>query len=161
MIILAIDPGVERLGIAILTKKKDAIIACEMSSTIITPKISFQSERIGLIYNEISIICTKFRPNQIVLERLFFAKNVKTAVAVAQVQGIIYLLAHQLKLEVTEITPNEIKSAVTGYGGADKIAMKKMIDLQIILPPKVRLDDEYDAIACGFAFLLSFPQRQK
>lgn len=154
MIILAIDPGVERLGIAILTKKKDGRIACEMSNTIITPKVSSQSARIGLIYKEISVICTKFRPNQIVIERLFFAKNVKTAVAVAQVQGIIYLLGNQLKLEITEITPNEIKSAVTGYGGADKIAIKKMIDLQILLPPKKRFDDEYDAIACGFACLL-------
>jgi len=161
MIILSIDPGVERLGVAILTKKKDAIIACEMSDTIITHKLSSQSARIGLIYRKISVICNKFRPNQIVLERLFFAKNVKTAVAVAQVQGIIYLLAHELKLSVTEITPNEIKSAVTGYGGADKIAMKKMIDLQIKLPKKERLDDEYDAIACGFAFLLSFPRRPK
>ncbi|PIV08002.1 hypothetical protein COS52_05005 [Candidatus Roizmanbacteria bacterium CG03_land_8_20_14_0_80_39_12] len=154
MIILAIDPGVERLGVAILTKKKHAIITCEMSDTIITPKLSSQSARIGLIYRKISAICTKFRPNQIVLERVFFAKNVKTAVAVAQVQGIIYLLGHKLKLEVTEITPNELKSAVTGYGGADKIAIKKMVDLQIKLQRKKRLDDEYDAIACGFAYLL-------
>lgn len=153
MIILAIDPGVERLGIAILTKK-DAKIACKMSDTIITTKHLSQSERIGLIFAEINRICKKYRPNQIVLERLFFAKNVKTAVAVAQVQGVIYLLAHKLKLSVTEITPNEIKASITGYGGADKIAMKKMIDLQIILPPKKRLDDEYDAIACGFVYLL-------
>lgn len=155
MIILAIDPGVERLGVAILTKKKDGRIACEMSSTIITPKSSSQSERIGLIYKEINGICTKFRPNQIVLERLFFAKNVKTAIAVAQVQGVIHLLGSQLGISVEEIAPNTIKSAVTGYGQADKTAIKKMIDLQIVLPKKKRLDDEYDAIGCGFAFLLS------
>lgn len=157
MIILAIDPGVERLGIAILTKKKDGKIACEMSDTIITPKLSSQSERIGLIYNEISIICTKFRPNQIVLERLFFAKNVKTAISVAQVQGVIHLLGNQLGIGVAEIAPNAIKSAVTGYGMADKRAVKKMIDLQVILTSKKRLDDEYDAIACGFAYILNLP----
>lgn len=153
MIILSIDPGVERLGIAILTKK-DARIACEMSDTIITPKNLSQRERIGMIYEQVEQICERFRPNQIVIERLFFAKNVKTAIAVAQVQGVLYLLAHKLNLAVTEITPNEIKSAVAGYGGADKIAVKKMIELQIKLPQKKRLDDEYDAIACGFAFLL-------
>ena len=154
MIILAIDPGVERLGIAILTKK-DAIIACEMSDTIITSKDLSHTERIGEIFSEVNKVCIKFRPNQIVLERLFFAKNVKTAIAVAQVQGIIHLLGCQLGIPVTEIAPNAIKSAVTGYGMADKRAIKKMIDLQVILSKKKRLDDEYDAIACGFAFILN------
>lgn len=155
MIILSIDPGVERLGIAILTKKKDATIACIMSDTIITSKGLTQSHRIGRIFEEISRICQKFRPNQIVLERLFFAKNVKTAISVAQVQGIIYLVGYQLNIKVSEIAPNAIKSAVTGYGNADKKAVKKMIDLQLILPKKKRLDDEYDAIACGYAHLLN------
>jgi crossover junction endodeoxyribonuclease RuvC len=154
MIILSIDPGVERLGAAVLTKKKDGGIACEMSDTIITPKASSQSERIGLIYKEITHICAKFRPNQIVIEQLFFSKNVKTAISVAQVQGVIHLLGSKLKIPVYEIAPNTIKSAVTGYGRADKSAIKKMIDLQMKLPQKKRLDDEYDAIACGFAYLI-------
>ena len=161
MIILAVDPGVERLGIAILTKKKDGQIACEMSDTITTPKSIVHRDRVGHIFSEIRKICKKYRPNQIVFERLFFAKNVKTAIAVAQVQGVIYLLGHQMKLEVAEIAPNAIKAAVTGYGNADKIAIKKMIDLQVLLPRKKRLDDEYDAIACGYAFLLSFPRRRE
>ena len=155
MIILSIDPGVERLGIAILTKN-DVKIACKISNTIITPKNLSQRERIGLIFDEVNKICQKYRPNQIVLERIFFAKNAKTALSVAQVQGVIYLLGNQLNIDVTEIAPNAIKAAVTGYGSADKQAIKKMIDLQVILPRKKRLDDEYDAIACGYAFLLSW-----
>lgn len=154
MIILAIDPGVERLGVAIL-EKKDATIACKISTTIITSKKNAQKDRIGLIHNEIIKICNKYRPNQIVLERLFFAKNVKTAISVAQVQGVVYLVGFQRGIEVTELAPNAIKAAVTGYGSADKIAMKKMVDLQVALPKKRRLDDEYDAIACGYAFLLT------
>ena len=153
MIILAVDPGVERLGVAIL-KKKDASIACEMSDTIITSKDLNQKDRIGLIFAELKRICEKYRPNQIVLERLFFAKNAKTAITVAQVQGVVYLLGYQMNLEVTEIFPNTIKSAVTGYGNADKKAVKKMIDLQVLLSKRKRLDDEYDAIACGYAYLL-------
>lgn len=155
MIILAIDPGVERLGIAILTKKKDVTVACIMSDTITTAKNLTQTERIGRIFIEVNRICQKYRPEQIVIERLFFAKNAKTAIAVAQVQGIIHLLGHEMGIEVTEIAPNAIKSAVTGYGNADKKAIKKMIDLQVVLSKKKRLDDEYDAIACGFAYLLS------
>jgi len=158
MTILSIDPGVERLGIAILTKKKDASIACKISDTIITSKALSHTDRIGEIYASLSELCKKYRPNQIAMERLFFAKNVKTAIAVAQVQGVIHLLGHQLGIPVTELAPNAIKSAVTGYGKADKIAIKKMIDLQVILPKKKRLDDEYDAIACGYTFLLSLPQ---
>ncbi|MFH0773149.1 MAG: crossover junction endodeoxyribonuclease RuvC [bacterium] len=155
MIILAIDPGVERLGVAILTKN-DASIACVMSDTIVTAKELTQSERVGIIFTKLKEICQKQRPNQIVLERLFFAKNVKTAIIVAQVQGIIHLLGYQMSIGVAEIAPNAIKSAVTGYGNADKKAIKKMIDLQVILPKKKRLDDEYDAIACGYAFLLAY-----
>lgn len=154
MIILSIDPGVERLGIAILTKI-DAIIACKMSDTITTPKTMSHSERIGFLHNSIKDICHTFRPDQIVMERLFFSKNVKTAIAVAQVQGIVHLIGYMTDLPVTEIAPNVIKSAVTGYGNADKKAVKKMVDLQIKLPPKKRFDDEYDAIACGFAYLLA------
>lgn len=154
MIILAIDPGVERLGIAILIKKKDGSIVCEMSDTIVTEKNLSQTERVGKIFTEVNKICQKLRPEQIVLERLFFAKNVKTAIAVAQVQGVIHLLGHQMGINVSEIAPNAIKAAVTGYGTADKQGIKKMIDLQMILPKRKRLDDEYDAIACGFAYLL-------
>ena len=154
MIILAIDPGVERLGIAILSKI-DGRVACKMSDTITTEKNLVQRDRIGSIFTEINKVCRNFRPDQIVLERLFFAKNVKTAITVAQVQGIIYLIGYQLNIEVAEIAPNAIKSAVTGYGMADKKAVKKMIDLQVILPKKKRLDDEYDAIACGYAYLLT------
>jgi crossover junction endodeoxyribonuclease RuvC len=153
MIILSIDPGVERLGIAILTKK-DATIACKMSDTLTTPKTIAHSERIGFLYSSIKDICRTFRPDQIVLERLFFSKNVKTAISVAQVQGVIHLIGYENGIPVSEVTPNMIKSAVTGYGSADKKAVKKMIDLQIKLPPRRRLDDEYDAIACGFAYLL-------
>lgn len=155
MIILAIDPGVERLGVAILKKKDDATVICTMSDTIITQKGLSQTSRIGSIFVEISKICQKYRPNQIVLERLFFAKNVKTAISVAQVQGVVHLLGYQMKIQVAEIAPNAIKAAVTGYGMADKVAIKKMIDMQVKLSKKKRLDDEYDAIACGYAFLLT------
>ena len=157
MIILSIDPGVERLGVAIL-EKKSSRISCKMSNTITTFKKCSQRDRIGDIFSELIKIHKEFKPNQIVFERLFFAKNAKTAISVAQVQGAIYLLGYKMNISVEELFPNTIKSSVTGYGNADKQAIKKMIDLQIILPIKKRLDDEYDAIACGYAYLLSLPQ---
>ena len=153
MIILSIDPGVERLGVAVLTKH-DGKIAYQMSDTLVTSKKLTQQERINMLFVGLKKLCEQYSPNQIVFEKIFFAKNVNTAIAVAQVQGIIYLLGTQFNCNVSESFPNEIKSAVTGYGNADKKAIKKMIDLQIELPKKKRLDDEYDAIACGYAFLV-------
>jgi crossover junction endodeoxyribonuclease RuvC len=79
---------------------------------------------------------------------------VTTAIAVAQVQGIVYLTAFQNSIPAFEIAPNTIKSVVTGYGQADKKAIQKMVEMQLALPKKKRLDDEYDAIACGYAHLL-------
>lgn len=153
MIVLAIDPGVERFGFAVLEKTQNTIRYI-FSGIIVTKKTLTHTRRLGQIYTDLTPILAKYRPKQIVLERLFFSKNVTTALAVAQAQGIVYLLAHQNDIAVTEIAPNTIKSVVTGYGGADKKAIQKMIELQLDVPKKKRFDDEYDAIACGYAYLL-------
>lgn len=153
MIVLAIDPGVERFGFAVLEKTHNTIRYIH-SGIIVTKKTLTHTRRLGQIYTDLTPLFAKYRPKQIVLERLFFSKNVTTALAVAQAQGIVYLLAHQNDIAVTEIAPNTIKSVVTGYGGADKKAIQKMIELQLDVPKKKRFDDEYDAIACGYAYLL-------
>lgn len=153
MIVLAIDPGVERFGFAVLEKTHNTIRYI-YSGIIVTKKTLTHTRRLGQIYTDLTPLFAKYRPKQIVLERLFFSKNVTTALAVAQAQGIVYLLAHQNDIAVTEIAPNTIKSVVTGYGGADKKAIQKMIELQLDVPKKKRFDDEYDAIACGYAYLL-------
>lgn len=153
MIVLAIDPGVERFGFAVLEKTQNTIRYI-FSGIIVTKKTLTHTRRLGQIYTELGPLLTKYRPKQIVLERLFFSKNVTTALAVAQAQGIVYLLAHQHDIAVVEIAPNTIKSIVTGYGSADKKAVQKMIELQLSIPEGKRYDDEYDAIACGYAQLL-------
>jgi len=153
MIVLAIDPGVERFGFAVLEKVSNSIRYIA-SDIIVTKKTMPHVKRVGQIYSELSPLVKKYRPKQIVFECLFFSKNVKTAIAVAQVQGIVYLTASQNTIPAIEIAPNTIKSVVTGYGQADKKAVQKMIDLQFTLPKKKRFDDEYDAIACGYAYLL-------
>lgn len=154
MIVLAIDPGVERFGFAVLEKTQNTIRYI-FSGIIVTKKTLTHTRRLGQIYTDLTPLFAKYRPKQIVLERLFFSKNVTTALAVAQAQGIVYLLAHQNDIPVVEIAPNTIKSVVTGYGGADKKAIQKMLELQLTIPKAKRLDDEYDAIACGFAYLLT------
>lgn len=153
MIVLAIDPGVERFGFAVLEKTHNTIRYL-FSGIIVTKKTLTHTRRLGQIYTELGPLLAKYRPKQIVLERLFFSKNVTTALAVAQAQGIVYLLADQYDIPITEIAPNTIKSVVAGYGSADKKAVQKMIELQLKVPQRKRFDDEYDAIACGYAHLL-------
>lgn len=154
MIILSIDPGVERVGFAVF-KKDEAEIKLLESDTIITSKLKTQSERILCISKVLGKIVKKRNPDHIVMERLFFFKNEKTVISVAQAQGAILLLAAQYKIPVYYLTPPQIKLAITGYGNADKTAMKKMIELQIKLSKKKRLDDEIDAIGCGYTFCVS------
>ena len=155
MIILGIDPGVERIGIAILSGTSHSNTTCITSDTFITQKKDTPQERILQIYTQLKKLCIQYRPNCLMMEQLLFAKNVKTAVVVAQVQGVILLLASELHIELKVVNPMSVKSAVAGDGNADKLAMKKMVDLQIELPKKKRLDDEYDAIACAYSYFLS------
>ncbi len=154
MIILSIDPGVERVGFAVFEKTGPNINLLE-SDTIQTSKKSTQSQRILSISDVLCKIVKQRKPDHIVMERLFFAKNEKTVIGVAQAQGAILLLAAQNNIPVYYLTPPQIKLAITGYGNADKTAMKKMIELQIVLPKKKRLDDEIDAIGCGYTFCVS------
>lgn len=157
MIILGIDPGVERVGFAVL--KKDSKQASKVehihSGTIVTKKSHKKEQRFLTIYVKLESVVRKYRPDCLIIEELFYSKNTKTAIPVAQAQGIVYLVASKNKLPVYTLAPNTIKLAVTGYGNADKHAIKKMIDLQISISKKSRLDDEYDAIACAFTYLLN------
>lgn len=155
MIILSIDPGVERVGYAVFEKTGTAEITLLESDTIQTSKKCTQSKRILSISDALCKIVKQRKPKHIVMERLFFFKNEKTVIGVAQAQGAILLLAAQNNIPVYYLTPPQIKLAITGYGNADKTAMKKMIELQIKLPKKKRLDDEIDAIGCGYSFCVS------
>ncbi len=167
MKIIAIDPGYERLGIAVLEKEKNGgkekLI---FSDCFKTSKDLSHPERIFLVACELEKIIRKFDPEAIVIETLFFAKNAKTAMKVAEVRGALLSKALENKLQICELSPAEIKIAVCGTASADKKAMIKMV--QIILNIKgnnkeKKLDDEFDAIACGLAFfaLQKFLQRSK
>lgn len=153
MRVLAIDPGFERLGIAVLegdaSLPKIHYSACFKTS----PKDSFE-KRLVLIGEELVLIIKKFKPEALAIETLFFTTNQKTAMRVAEVRGAIIYIASSNNLSVSEYTPLQIKIAVTGYGRADK---KQVISMVSRIAPikKVTLDDEYDAIAIGITHLAS------
>jgi len=150
MIILAIDPGYERLGVAIIDKdrgKKENLIHSECFKT--DAKLPFE-DRVLEIGNKIEEMISIHKPYVLAIETLFFSKNTKTAMRVAETRGVIIYIAKKNNLIIKEINPMEIKLAVTGDGKSDKQQMTKMVQLILGINKKTT-DDEYDAIACGLA----------
>lgn len=146
-IILGIDPGYGRLGLAIIEKtdsKKETVL---FSNCIETGSGENIYDRFKIIGQEITSIIEKYSPDELAMESLFVAKNQKTAMRVAEVRGIIIYEAVKRDIPIFEYTPLQIKSAITGDGSSDKTRIIKMIHLLVDLPRKISLDDEYDAIA--------------
>lgn len=153
--VIAIDPGYDRCGIAVLEKKtgqkeKLLISLCEQTET----KQTF-SERLFQVVSKIDALISEYTPGYIAIENLFFSNNKTTAMHVAEVRGAIIYVAKKHQLNIKELNPNEIKVAVTGDGRSSKQQMTKMIQLITGYTEKAK-DDEYDAIAVGIAFLALF-----
>lgn len=154
MIVLAIDPGYERLGIAIVEKtklKKECVLFSECFKT--SAKLDFY-ERLLLIGDRISEIIIEHSPTALSIENLFISNNQKTAMRVSEVRGAIIYLAKKNGLTTFELTPLQVKSAITGNGKSSKNEMMKMVGLltKNTLKNKPVLDDEFDAIAIGLAY---------
>lgn len=149
--ILAIDPGIEKVGYAFF-EKKGPDFKFITSGLIKTKKTTVHEKRLLEIYDFLETLIKKHKPSSVVIEQLFFFKNQKTVISVAQAQGVILLLASQNKIPLTYLTPLQIKQTITGYGNADKKSVLKMI--QILLKDKIHVedDDQSDAIACGLAY---------
>jgi len=153
MRILAIDPGYERLGIAIIEKNLQERELLTYSDCFQTDKSMSQSDRLGLIFNEIERIVKEFKPAALAMETLFFSTNQKTATKVAEVRGVLLSLASKHGLKTYEYGPGQIKVAVTGYGKSDKKQLISMIPRLIKINKEIKYDDEYDAIAVGLTCL--------
>ena len=150
MKITGIDPGYERLGIAVIEEgNKPDVLFSECFKTSIKDA---HSKRLFQIQEEIENVFKKYKPERVGIETLFFNKNIKTAIKVAEARGIILACAEKYGCKIFEISPQQIKVAVTGYGKSDKKAVEKMIPLLVNFKEnKKRIDDEMDAIACALA----------
>lgn len=152
MKIIAIDPGYDRLGLAILEKEKnqERLLFSECYSP--TKKIP-DEERIYLVGQRIKECIEKYKPEALALENLFFNKNQKTAFLIAEVRGVIIYEALSQGLKVRQFTPLQIKTAVTGYGKSDKKHVSDMVKKLIKIEKTEKIiDDEYDAIAVGLTY---------
>jgi crossover junction endodeoxyribonuclease RuvC len=151
MRIIAIDPGYERVGIAVLEKGsgKEELLFSECFKTLTTEK---HEDRLRLIGEEIEKIIKEYKPEALAIETLFFKTNAKTAMKVSEARGVILYEAAKNNLKVAEFTPLQIKVAVTGYGKSDKEQVIFMVEKLIKITQPVKYDDEYDAIACGLTY---------
>jgi crossover junction endodeoxyribonuclease RuvC len=149
MIILGIDPGYDRLGVAIIEKPQKGKEVMLFSDCITTsPKDSIY-ERFKHIGDEVAGVLEIYKPDAMAIETLFITKNQKTAMRVSEARGIIIYQALRTGVLVFEYSPMEIKTAITSDGRSDKANIMKMLPLLIDLSKmsKKALDDEYDAIA--------------
>ncbi len=152
MRVIGIDPGYDRLGVAIIEKQMghDTVV---FSTCIETDKRADLPDRLLTIGEALTTILTTFRPEIVGIETLFFNKNVKTAIGVAEARGMVMFIAKRAGCAVCELSPQQVKIAVTGYGGSDKPAVMAMLKRLVQNFPAKALDDEYDAIAVGVAAL--------
>jgi crossover junction endodeoxyribonuclease RuvC len=148
MKIIAIDPGYERVGIAVLEKTtyKEVLLYSDCFRTSVKQSLPARIFEIG---QEVARVIAEFKPDVMALEKLFFTTNQKTAMGVSEARGVMMYEASRNNISIVEYTPMEIKVAVTGYGKAGKTDVYKMVEKLIALPPKKMLDDEVDAIAVG------------
>lgn len=151
MRILAIDPGYEKMGVAILEKNagKEILLFSECFKTKRSDAVEIRLCQLG---QEIERVIEEYKPTALSIEKLYFTDNQKTAMRVAEARGVIVYESVRAGLSIKEYTPLEVKVAVTGYGRSDKAQVKFMVEKLVKVTKKIKEDDEYDAIALGLTY---------
>ena len=152
MIITGIDPGLARCGYGVIQKDKARIVPL-CYGCIETPAKTPAGTRLLSIYTDLNSLFTRFPPDAIAMEKLFFSKNTTSAMGVSEVRGVILLAAEQHNIPVTEYTPNQVKQAVTGSGRADKTQMQAMITRLLRLDEIPQPDDAADGLSIALCHI--------
>lgn len=150
--VLAFDPGFERLGAAVIQREQGKEVLLHSECVRTDPAAPFV-ERLGVLGSAVEALIAQWGPTAIALEDLYFAKNAKTAMKVAEVRGMLSYITASHHLPLFQYTPLQVKVAITGYGQSNKAAVALMIPRLVALPLRKRLDDEMDAIAVGLTCL--------
>ena len=148
MRILGIDPGTGILGFGIIEANRGKFELVD-GGVIRTPVHEDDAVRLLTIYEELTDIIANTNPTIMSVEKLFFARNVTTAMTVAQARGVVLLCGMQAGMEIHEYTPMQIKLAVTGYGKAEKKQVQEMVRVILGLETIPKPDDAADAIAAA------------
>jgi crossover junction endodeoxyribonuclease RuvC len=153
MLVLGIDPGTAITGYGIIREDDDGKLVAVDFGVITTPAGMPLPERLSIIYNELNVVIKRHKPQTSAVEKIFFSKNVKTAISVGQARGVVLLSLEQAGIQIANYTPNEIKQSVTGYGGADKRQIQEMVRILLDLEEIPKPDDAADALAVAICHL--------
>lgn len=146
MIVLGIDPGTASLGYGIVERTGGRLRAVDHGVLVTSPDLALP-ERLLAIHRHVTDLIELHEPEVVGVERLFFGTNAQTALGVGQARGVVLLAAAERGLPVREATPNEVKTAIAGYGAADKEQVQRMVQLVLGLSERPTPDDAADALA--------------
>jgi crossover junction endodeoxyribonuclease RuvC len=153
MIVIGIDPGLARLGYGVIEVAEGDVRMVCYGCIETSGKNIRASERLLKIYTAVEELLEQYQPSHVSLEKLFFAKNISSAMGVSEVRGIVLLAAEQRAIPITEYTPNQIKQAITGSGRADKRQMQEMIKRLLRLKEIPHPDDAADALSIALCHI--------
>jgi crossover junction endodeoxyribonuclease RuvC len=156
--IIGIDPGTAITGWGVVEGAGDDLVAVAYGAITTTAGTPLP-QRLQVIYRELTAIVEQWQPAAAAIEELFFSKNAKTALAVGHGRGAAMLALANADLPITEYKPLEVKQALTGHGGADKLQMQHMVKLLLKLDDIPRPDDAADALAVAICHLHSMRLR--
>jgi crossover junction endodeoxyribonuclease RuvC len=158
-IVIGIDPGTAITGYGVVGQISTGdfeLLACGVIRTAAGLPMQL---RLLELYDDFRALIREFKPDELAIEKLFFGRNVTTAITVGQARGTILVAAAQAGLAVAEYTPAEVKQAITGYGNADKRQMQEMVQRILHLPELPQPDDAADGVAVALCHLqYSLPQ---
>lgn len=155
MLVLGIDPGTATTGYGLVRETANGDLEAVAYGVITTPAKTPMQDRLRQLYDEITALITRYRPDAAAVETLFFGKNVTTAITVAQGRGVILLALAQAGLPMHEYKPAEIKQAIAGYGNAEKTQVQEMIRQLLNLDDIPRPDDAADGLGVAITDLNS------
>ncbi|SDZ15864.1 Holliday junction endonuclease RuvC [Proteiniborus ethanoligenes] len=146
MIIFGVDPGIAIVGYGVLEYKGNKFNVIDYGAIQTSNEYTFP-ERLKIVYDELTELLDKYKPDALAIEELFFNKNAKTAIIIGQARGAQILAAVNKGIEVYEYTPLQVKQGVVGYGRADKRQIQEMVKILLNLEKIPKPDDVADALA--------------
>jgi crossover junction endodeoxyribonuclease RuvC len=153
MIVLGIDPGLARMGYGVIEKMGNRVVHITHGCIKTDRKDTTAGARLSHLYGGLKDLFEEHRPGCAAVEKLFFSKNITSAMGVAEVRGIILLVCEQERVPVTEYTPNQVKQAITGSGRADKKQVQEMIRRLLHLPEIPSPDDAADGLSIALCHI--------
>ena len=152
-LVLGIDPGTATTGYGLVHSREDGSLESIAYGTIQTPAGMAAHQRLSMLFRQLNDLLLLHRPDSCAVEKLFFQRNISTAIAVGQARGVVMLAISEAELGVAEYTPNEVKLAVAGYGKAGKKQVQEMVRVLLELPEIPKPDDAADALAIAITHL--------